>query len=202
MREGEWLAESDSAPRTGKAAQLLRQLSHPALAAGDVPVDDELLPAGPGLMGGHLGQQLCRRRSQPDGAGTLPGAGKLRLQLNVFIFPGTLPDAADGFLQLLGRTDGQVRQVMASDVFQQLPQLLQQAEGFLHPPDVLTGGLGVNGQNGQLACHGCSLLLLGGVILPCRGDTTLLCHYNPGFLPFHGICITRCKMRRTRHYLP
>lgn len=117
MREGEWLAESDSAPRTGKAAQLLRQLSHPALAAGDVPVDDELLPAGPFLMGGHLGQQLCRRRSQPDGAGTLLGAGKLRLQLNVFIFPGTLPDAADGFLQLLGRTDGQVRQVMASDVF-------------------------------------------------------------------------------------
>ena len=114
MREGEWLAESDSAPRTGKAAQLLRQLSHPALAVGNVPVDGNPLPAGPGLMGGHLGQQLCRRRSQPDGAGTLPGTGKLRLQHNVFIFPGTLPDAADGFLQLLGRTDGQVRQVMAS----------------------------------------------------------------------------------------
>ena len=47
MREGEWLAESDSAPRTGKAAQLLRQLSHPALAAGNVPVDGNPLPAGP-----------------------------------------------------------------------------------------------------------------------------------------------------------
>ena len=70
MREGEWLAESDSAPRTGKAAQLLRQLSHPALAVGNVPVDGNPLPAGPFLMGGHLGQQLCRRRSQPDGAGT------------------------------------------------------------------------------------------------------------------------------------
>lgn len=73
MREGEWLAESDSAPRTGKAAQLLRQLSHPALAVGNVPVDGNPLPAGPFLMGGHLGQQLCRRRSQPDGAGTSPG---------------------------------------------------------------------------------------------------------------------------------
>lgn len=67
-------------------------------------------------MGGHLGQQLCRRRSQPDGAGTLPGAGKLRLQLNVLIFPGTLPDAPDGLLQLPGRMSGSVRQVMASDV--------------------------------------------------------------------------------------
>ena len=113
MREGEWLAESDSAPRTGKAAQLLRQLSHPALAVGNVPVDGNPLPAGPFLMGGHLGQQLCRRRSQPDGAGTLPGAGKLRLQLNVLIFPGTLPDAPDGLLQLPGRMSGSVRQVMA-----------------------------------------------------------------------------------------
>ena len=153
-------------------------------------------------MGGHLGQQLCRRRSQPDGAGTLPGAGKFRLQLNVLIFPGTLPDAPDGLLQRPGRMSGSVRQIAASDVLQQLPQLLQQENGLLQMPDVPAGGLGVNGQNGQLACHGFSLLLLGGATLPRRDGAAFLCYYNPGFFPFHGICITRRKMRRTRHYLP